>query len=271
MQMDDTNSRSISDKMTFGGHLEVLRRAFIRVIGVIVFLSIVIFVNKEITFDMILAPGCNDFITYKLINNILGCIGLPYNAPASSFELISTDLSAQFMTHIYVSCLLAMVIASPYILFEAFKFVTPALYESEKKYSVGFAITIFGLFILGVLMSYYILLPISFQFLINYQVDDCVKNTITLDSYISTFTTLVFIMGIVFQLPVLLLLLNKFGFINRDKLIKYRPHVFLAILIISAIITPPDIFTLILVSFPIYALFEVSLILLHNKRNIRRA
>ncbi len=251
--------------MTFGGHLDVLRKVLIRIIIVVVLLAIVVFLNKAVTFNIILAPGKNDFVTFRLIDSILKHFGFSFSSFSSHFELISTDLSAQFMTHIYVSCLVAVLIAAPYIIFEVFRFVSPALYESEKKYLVGFAFAVFLLYLIGVLMSYYILMPISFQFLFNYQVDDCVKNTITLESYISTFSTLILIMGIVFQLPVLLIILNKFGFVSRERLTKYRPYVFIIILIISAIITPPDIFTLTLVAIPIYALFEFSLFLLKNR------
>lgn len=260
--MTDTVKYNSSEKMTFGGHLEVLRMVIMRIIVVILLLAVIIFCNKNTTFNVILAPGNNDFVTFKLINNLLSFFDMSFTDNVSSFELISTDLSAQFMTHISVSCLVATVLASPYILFEIFRFIAPALYESEKKYSISFAVAIFILFTIGVLMSYFIIMPISFQFLISYQVDECVKNTITLDSYISTFSTLIFLMGIVFQLPVLLIVLYKFGFVNREKLIKYRPYVFIIILIISAIITPPDIFTLILVAFPMYALYEFSLMLL---------
>lgn len=264
--MNDGINSNTPVRMTFGEHLDILRKVILRIIVVIVLLAIILFLNKKLLFDIILAPGNNDFITFKLVDKFLCYYGMSLDNSISSFQLISTALSAQFMTHIYVSCLVAVVIASPYILFEVFRFVAPALYESEKKYSICFAVAIFFLFVIGVLMSYFILVPISFQFLINYKVDDCVRNTITLESYISSFTTLIFVMGIVFQLPILLIILNRLGFVNRETLIKYRPYVFLVILIMSAIITPPDIFTLIIVALPMYTLFELSLILLKKTK-----
>ncbi len=171
------------------------------------------------------------------------------------------------MTHITVSCILAVLLASPYILFELFKFISPALYEREKKYSYLVAGIIYVLFILGLLMSYFVLFPISFQFLATYQVDDEIMNTITLDSYISTFTTLTFLMGIVFQLPIIAFVLGKMGFIDAPMLKQYRSHAFVIIMVIAAIITPPDLFTLILVTIPIYGLYEISILVLNKWGN----
>jgi len=137
--------------------------------------------------------------------------------------------------------------------------VSPALYENEKKYSYLVAAIIYFLFILGLLMSYFILFPISFQFLATYQVDEEITSTITLDSYISTFTTLTFMMGVVFQLPVFTFILGKMGLINADILKRYRSYAFIIIMIVAAIITPPDIFTLVMVTIPIYGLYELSI------------
>lgn len=189
-------------------------------------------------------------------------MGFDFHFADYKIPLISTELSAQFMTHITVSCILAVLLASPYILFELFKFISPALYESEKKYSYMVACIIYFLFILGLLMSYFVLFPISFQFLANYQVDDEIVNTITLDSYISTFTTLTFLMGIVFQLPIIAFVLGKMGIIDAQLLKQYRAYAFTIIMVVAAIITPPDIFTLILVTIPIYGLYEVSILVL---------
>jgi twin arginine-targeting protein translocase tatC len=170
------------------------------------------------------------------------------------------------MTHITVSCILAVLLASPYILFELFKFISPALYEREKKYSYIVAGIIYFLFILGLLMSYFVLFPISFQFLATYQVDEEIANTITLDSYISTFTALTFLMGIVFQLPIIVFVLGKMGLVNAPMLKQYRSYAFVIIMVIAAIITPPDIFTLILVTLPIYGLYEVSILVLEKQK-----
>lgn len=245
--------------LTFGGHLEVLRRMLIRIIIVVIALGCVIFCFKKQTFTLLLAPHNSDFCTFELIERMMHSLGFDFQFTDYNIPLINTELSAQFMTHITVSCILACLLASPYIVFELFKFVSPALYESEKKYSTLVAGIIYLLFVLGLLMSYFVLFPISFQFLANYQVDEEIVNTITLDSYISTFTTLTFLMGIVFQLPVFAFILGKMGFIDAGLLRQYRSYAFVIIMIIAAIITPPDVFTLVLVTIPIYGLYEVSI------------
>ena len=163
------------------------------------------------------------------------------------------------MTHITTSVYLGLLDASPYIMYELFRFVSPALYENEKKYSVQVVVIVYVLFILGVLMSYYVLFPISFRFLGTYSVSERIHSTITLDSYISTFTTLTLLMGVVFQLPVIAFALSKLGIITSEMLSKYRKHSFLIIMLVAAIITPPDLMTLILVTIPLYLLYEISI------------
>ncbi|MBO5553120.1 MAG: twin-arginine translocase subunit TatC, partial [Paludibacteraceae bacterium] len=150
--------------------------------------------------------------------------------------------------------------ASPYILFELFRFISPALYENERKYSIPVLLIIYTLFIIGVLMSYFILFPISFRFLGTYSVAEQVHSTITLDSYISTFVTLTLVMGVVFQLPVIAYFFAKLGFIDSEMLAKYRQYALIIIMIVAAIITPPDLMTLILVTIPLYLLYEVSIL-----------
>ena len=138
-------------------------------------------------------------------------------------------------------------------------FVSPALYEKERRYSVQVVVIVYVLFIVGVLMSYYVLFPISFRFLGTYSVAERVHSTITLDSYVSTFTTLTLLMGVVFQLPVIAFALTKLGFISSNMLLRYRKHSFLIIMLVAAIITPPDLMTLILVTIPLYILYEASI------------
>lgn len=174
-------------------------------------------------------------------------------------DMISTDLSSQFMTHISTSIYLGLLCTSPLILFELFRFITPALLTEEKKYSVQITATVYTLFIFGILMSYFILFPISFRFLGTYSVAEKVHSTITLDSYISTFVTLTLMMGLVFQLPVIVYILARLGFISSNLLAKNRKYAFLIICTVAAIITPPDIMTLIVVAIPLYLLYEVSI------------
>ncbi len=256
MSIDGDNN----SMMTFGGHLEVFRWMLFRVVGVMAVFSIAIFCFKDIVWTILLAPSEWDFVTYRGISSVAHAIGLD-NVRFGEFyiELIATDLSSQFMTHIMTSLYLGMLLASPYILYELFCFISPALYEHERRYSVIALIIIYILFIVGVLLTYFVIFPISFNFLGNYSVSERVHSTITLDSYISTFTTLTLLMGLVFQLPVIAYTLGKFGLITSEMLAKYRKYAFMLILIISAIITPPDIFTCILVTIPLYLLYEVSI------------
>ena len=175
------------------------------------------------------------------------------------------ELSSQFMTHVSTAVYLGLLASSPYIMYELFRFVSPALYENERRYSVRVSVTIYVLFIVGVLMTYFILFPISFRFLGTYSVDESVRSTITLDSYITTFLSLTLVMGAVFQLPVLSFFLGKMGVINAELLARYRRHALVLLMLVAAIITPPDIMTLILVSIPLYLLYEASILTLKIK------
>lgn len=245
--------------LTFGGHLEVLRKMLFRILAVAGGIAVVVFCFKNITWKLLLAPSEYDFCTYRWIERCIQSIGYDFHFQEFHVDMIATDLSSQFMRHITTACYLGLLGASPYILFELFRFVSPALYENERKYSGLVAIIIYTLFIIGVLMSYFVLFPISFRFLGTYSVSDKVVSNITLDSYITTFVSLTLIMGVVFQLPVVAFFLGKMGIVNAEMLSKYRKHAFLIIMLAAAAITPPDLMTLILVTIPLYLLYEVSL------------
>lgn len=248
-----------SSMLTFGGHLDILRKMLFRIVAVVILFAIVLFCFKDETFACLLAPSEWDFITYKSIEKFLQSVGFIFHFNEFHVDLIATELSSQFMTHLSTSLYLGLLCASPYILYEIFRFVSPALYESEKKYSVQIVLIVYLLFIVGVLMSYYIIFPISFRFLGTYSVSEKVHSTITLDSYVSTFVTLTLVMGLVFQLPVIAYVLAKLGMINARLLARYRKHALIVIMLVAAIITPPDLMTLVLVSLPLYLLFEVSI------------
>ena len=244
--------------MTFGGHLEVLRRMLFRIIAIAGSFAIIIFCCKETVWSILLAPSNYNFTTYTIIEKIISSCGFDFHFEEFHVDLIATDLSSQFMSHITTSIYLGLLGASPYILYELFRFISPALYKNEKKHLTSVVTIIYLLFIAGVLMSYYILFPISFRFLGTYSVSDNIHSTITLDSYIETFTTLTFVMGIVFQLPIIIFLLAKIGFVSSTLLAKYRKHALIVIMLVAAIIAPPDLMTLVLVTIPLYLLYEVS-------------
>ena len=265
----ENNSTSDPNMLTFGGHLEVLRRMLFRIIAVVMVLAVVIFCFKDKTFEFLLAPSQWNFVTYRYIEKFLHHLGSNFTFSEYHINLIATELSSQFMTHITTALYLGLLGASPYILVELFRFITPALYENEKKYSVQVAVIVYLLFVIGVLMSYYILFPISFRFLGTYSVSGMVESNITLKSYISTFTTLTLVMGLVFQLPVIAFFLGKLEIVTSGLLRQYRKYAFLIIMVIAAIITPPDLMTLVLVTIPLYLLYEVSILVLKRmeKRN----
>lgn len=255
--------------LTFGGHLEVLRRMLFRIIAAVMVLAIAIFCFKDKTFELLLAPSQWDFVTYQYIEKFLHYFGSNFTFNQFHINLIATELSSQFMTHITTALYLGLLGASPYILVELFRFITPALYENEKKYSVHVAVTMYLLFIVGVLMSYFIIFPISFRFLGTYSISGMVESNITLKSYISTFTTLTLVMGLVFQLPVIAFFLGKLEMASSELLKRYRKYALIVIMLVAAIITPPDLMTLVLVTIPLYLLYEVSILVLKRmeKRN----
>ena len=219
----------------------------------------IVFCFKETTWDLLLAPSEWNFCTYRWIESAFRFFCMDFRFEEFHVNLIATDLSSQFMTHITTAVYLGLLGASPYILYELFHFISPALYENERKYSLQVTGIIYVLFILGVLMSYFVLFPISFRFLGTYSVSARVVSNITLDSYISTFVSLTLVMGVVFQLPVIAFFLGKMGVVTSDMLSQYRKHSFLAIMLVAAIITPPDLMTLILVTIPLYLLYEISI------------
>lgn len=245
--------------LTFGGHLEVFRRMLFRIIAVAGAIAMIVFCFKETTWEVLLAPSEWDFCTYRWLESAMQMIGIDFHFEEYHVNLIATELSSQFMTHITTAVYLGLLGASPYILYELFRFISPALYENERKYSAQVAGIIYVLFLLGVLMSYFVLFPISFRFLGTYSVSAKVVSNITLDSYISTFISLTLVMGVVFQLPVIAFFLGKLGIISSWMLSKYRKHALIVIMLVAAIITPPDLMTLILVTIPLYLLYEVSI------------
>ena len=258
-QLQDDEVVSDGNLLTFGGHLEVFRQMLFRILGVAGLIAVLVFCFKDTTWNILMAPSEWDFCTYRWLETAMREIGIDFRFEEFHVDMIATDLSSQFMTHITTAVYLGLLGASPYILYELFRFISPALYENERKYSVQVAGIIYVLFILGVLMSYFVLFPISFRFLGTYSVSAKVVSNITLDSYISTFVSLTLVMGVVFQLPVVAFFLGKLGVVSSWMLSKYRKHALIVIMLVAAIITPPDLMTLILVTIPLYLLYEVSI------------
>jgi len=234
---------------TFWDHLDELRSTLIRVVIATLAASAIAFSFKETLFDIVLAPHRSDFITYRLLQ-----------AEDFKISLMNVGLTEQFVVHVKAAFCFGVLVASPYILFLLFRFISPALYENEKKYGVGVVCGGYVMFLLGTLVNYFLIFPLTVRFLGTYQVSADVTNMLTLDSYIDNLMMLTLIMGLVFELPVVTWLLGKMGLINAGMMAKYRRHAFVAILVIAAIITPTgDPFTLFAVSLPIWLLYELSI------------
>lgn len=254
-------SQTDKKEASFWEHLDVLRATIWRVAGAVVALGGVAFCFKDELFAVILAPGRDDFITYRLMNRVAA--SLMEQDPGSmhfSVKLINTQLAQQFITHVQMAMYAAFLLVFPYILYELYRFVSPALYKKERRYAFAIAGSGYVMFMMGVALSYFLIFPLTFRFLGTYQVSPDVENQIVLDSYIGTMMMLNLMMGIVFELPILSLLFAKFGLVSAAFLRKYRKHAIVVLLTIAAIITPTsDVVTLLLVSLPMYLLYEVSI------------
>lgn len=247
-------------KQTFGEHLEVLRKMLIRIIVLVIIITGLIFCYKETIFNLVLAPCNGDFVTFNFIRNLFSPFLDSNNLFENNINLITTDISSQFVNHITISLYLGFLVASPFVLYELMKFIAPALYAKEKKYAAMMLVSAYLLFCIGLLVSYYILFPISSRFLITYNVSPIVTTMATLDSFISLFISLSFLLGIVFEMPILCFILCKMGILNELLMIKYRKYAFVLILVMAAIITPSDIImTQVIVALPLYFLYEISI------------
>lgn len=216
--------------------------------------AIVAFAMKTEVFSVVLAPTKSDFITYRWFSQFGDIADFNLN-------LINTQLTSQFSVHMQVSIIIGIICVSPYILYSIFSFVSPALYENERKYARLLVVAGYIMFMIGVALCYFLIFPLTIRFLGDYQVSDDVANIITLSSYIDTLTMLTLMLGIVFELPILCMLLGKMGILTADFMKEYRRHAIVIILIVAAIITPTtDVMTLMLVTLPIYLLYEISIL-----------
>jgi sec-independent protein translocase protein TatC len=249
-------------EMTFWEHLDELRGTLWRVLIAILVASIAAFAFKDILFDdIILAPKSKTSITYRAFCKLGELLSMPSLCiDPSQFQLININLAGQFTSHMNISLVAGLILALPYVLWELWRFIKPGLNEQEVRGSRGAVSIISLLFILGVLFSYFIVAPLMINFLGGYAVSAAVSNQIALTSYVSSITLMTLLMGLLFELPVLILFLTKIGIITPKYLRKYRKHTMIGILVIAGVITPsPDIFSQLIVAVPLYALFELSL------------
>jgi sec-independent protein translocase protein TatC len=242
------NPVSTDNDLTFWGHLDVLRRVLWRSLGAVAGCAVLLLGLKDPLFRCILAPCRADFCTYRLLH-----------LEAAPLHLVSTELAGQFQSHLIVVLEGGVLLASPFLLWQLFGFVAPALYARERRFALLILPITYLLFLMGLLFDYFLLFPVALRFLATYQVSDLVTNTITLASYVSTFTTMSLALGLVFELPVALWLLSRCGLVTATQLRRYRRHALIVLMLLAALVTPPDIFTMFLVSLPLYALYEVSI------------
>ena len=265
MSMEEVNTKNKAPEkekvMTFWDHLDELRWHIMRSLIAVIILAIVAFINRHLIFDVIiLAPSNSDFITNRALCEIGKLLGLDALCIKDlSLQIINIKMSGQFLTHMYISLVAGFILAFPYVLWEIWSFVKPAMKDSERKYSSGGVFISSLLFVLGILFSYFLIVPLTVNFLGTYHVSETVYNQISLSSYINTVVSVTFAVGIVFELPILVYFLTKIGILTPDFMKKNRKYMYVIMLILSAIITPPDMFSQVLVVLPLIGLYELSI------------
>lgn len=234
---------------TFWEHLDELRAAILRSLGVVVVFGIAAFLLKDKLFALVLAPRSSDFFIYQWLH-----------VDAFSIHLMNIGLTEQFMTHMRVAFYAGLVCALPYVFYELLRFVAPGLYQNERRVLRRWLGSAYAMFMLGTVVNYLLIFPLTVRFLGTYQVSADVENMLTLQSYIDTFISMSFVLGLVFELPVACAILGHAGFVDKSLMRQFRRHAVVVILIVAAIITPTtDVFTLCIVALPIWLLYELSI------------
>lgn len=259
------------DEMSFLDHLEILRRHLIRAVLAILIFATLAFIAKEFVFNtLLLGPSRPDFLTYRGLCNLTKALGLDESLCIQSFdfEIQSRKLAGQFSAHIWVSITLGFIAAFPYVIYEVWKFISPGLHKNERKHSRGFIIVSSLLFFLGILFGYYLICPLSINFLGTYSVDSSVHNDFDLESYIGIVRACSLASGLLFELPIIIYFLTKIGLVTPQFLKKNRKMALVIILIVSAIITPPDLASQVVVAIPVLILYEISIVI--SKRIVKK-
>ena len=243
-----------AESKSFWDHLEDLRGSLIRIVVAALVFSTLAFCFQDLLFKIVLAPKDSSFFMYRL-----------FGGGDFSIQLMNIGLTEQFMIHLKTACAFGILMASPYILYVLFDFVRPALYEKERKHSVSLVLAAYVMFLIGVAVNYLFVFPLTVRFLGTYQVSGEVRNMLTLQSYMDTLLMMSLVFGIIFEIPVISWLLARFGLLKAEWMTQYRRHAIVAILILAAIITPTgDAFTLVIVSLPIWLLYELSVVVVRR-------
>lgn len=245
--------------MDFWGHLDELRASIVKIIVAVLVAGIAAFCCKDLLFSVVMAPSRDSFITYRLFFRLTG------HASRFSVDLFNPELAQQFIVHMRVALWMGLLVVSPYVIYLLYRFVAPGLYAHERRYAVRAVGSGYVMFILGVALNYFLIFPLTFRFLGTYQVSPDVPNQIALTSYIDILLMLSFLLGVVFEMPVLAWLLAKMSVLTPRFLTRYRRHAVVVALILAAVITPTgDALTLSLVALPVYALYEVSILVVRR-------
>lgn len=260
---------AVDNEMSFLDHLEILRWHLVRSISAVLLAAIGAFIFKGFVFDtLIFGPKQPDFLTYRVLCSVSDKMStvMPAMFPSGSIcigqdlpNLVNLTMAGQFSAHIIVSLIAGIIFAFPYLLWEVWRFISPGLKTAERNMARWFIFAASLLFFIGVLFGYYVISPLSINFFLNYQVSGEVLNSPTLSTYISLITSVLIACGAVFELPILVLFLTKLGIVTPKVLIAFRKHALVAALVLSAVITPPDIFSQVLVAIPILVLYELSI------------
>ena len=249
------------NEMSFLDHLEELRWHLIKSVLAVLIAATVAFILKDFVFGtLIFGPSKSDFLTYDILCKASQFLGFDSFCDTDfDFEVQSRTMAGQFSAHIWVSITFGFIIAFPYVIYQLWKFISPGLHSNERKHSRGFIIISSLLFFIGVLFGYYIICPLSINFLGTYSVDETVHNDFDLNSYIGLIRVSVLASGLIFELPIVIYFLTKIGLVTPEILRKYRKFALVGVLILSAIITPPDIASQVIVAIPIIILYQVSI------------
>ncbi|EAR14992.1 MULTISPECIES: twin-arginine translocase subunit TatC [Robiginitalea] len=254
--------RKDPNEMSFLDHLEELRWHLIRSTLAIVILGVGAFLMKDFIFDTIIfGPKKMSFPTYRLFCDIATSLGFDsaFCADSLPFTIQNRTMAGQFSAHIWTSIWAGFIVGFPYVLYEIWKFISPGLYEKERKHSRGFILIASALFFMGVLFGYYVVAPLSINFLGTYQVSEEVLNEIDISSFISTVRAAVIACGIMFELPIIIFFLTRVGLVTPEILRKYRKIALVIVLVLSAVITPPDVASQIIVAVPVLILYQISI------------
>ena len=266
--------KDVNKEMSFLDHLEALRWHIIRSALAVCVFSILAFIEKDFIFDSIsFAPKSPEFWSNRMMALLADYVGIEsLKINTHPLQLISINMSGQFMVHVWTAIIAGLIISSPYIIYQFWSFIKPALYENERKHATGAVFYMTFLFFLGIMFGYFLIVPLSIDFLGSYSISDVIVNQINVLSYISTVTSIVIAGGVIFELPIIAFFLSKVGILTPSFMRKFRKHSYVVLLVISAIITPPDIFSQIMVCIPLVLLYEVSIVISAkvNKANKRK-